>query len=167
MSSEGKAMRGMTLIELVMAIVILGIGLAGVLLAFSTVVRSSADPLIRKQMLAIAEQMMEEICLKPYVQAETHLPTANCARDTWNAITDYNSYDSSASNCVSGGPPGTASIYDVTGSPIASLAGYSVSVVLDGSPLAGIAEAKRITVTASHGTQSIQLIGWRANYAAP
>jgi MSHA pilin protein MshD len=51
---------------MIVAIVILGVGLAGVLTAFSTTVKSSADPMLNKQMLAIAEGMLEEILLKPY-----------------------------------------------------------------------------------------------------
>ena len=44
----------MTLLELVLAIAVIGIGLAGLLVAFNQAVFRSADPLVRKQMLAIA-----------------------------------------------------------------------------------------------------------------
>ena len=63
--------RGLSLVEMVIAIVILGVGLAGVLLAFSTVTRGSADPVVTQQMLAIAEEMLEEIQLKPYADRKS------------------------------------------------------------------------------------------------
>ena len=52
---------GLTLIELIMFIIIVSVGLAGILLTFDTVVRGSADPLVRKQALAIAESLLLEI----------------------------------------------------------------------------------------------------------
>ena len=58
--------RGFTLIEVIIFIVVVGAGLAGILSVMNTVVKSSADPLIRKQTVAIAESMLEEILLKEY-----------------------------------------------------------------------------------------------------
>ncbi|MBL8317986.1 MAG: prepilin-type N-terminal cleavage/methylation domain-containing protein, partial [Burkholderiaceae bacterium] len=55
--------RGVSLVELMIAIVVIGAGLAGVLTAYGTATRASADPVRRQQMLALAEEMMEEILL--------------------------------------------------------------------------------------------------------
>lgn len=66
----------MTLIELVIAIVIISVGLAGLLLSFSTVVKSSADPMIRKQLMSIASELMNEITLKPYTVSPNSAPLA-------------------------------------------------------------------------------------------
>ncbi len=166
-----RRMAGFSLIELVMAIVIVGVGLSGVLLAFSTASRNSADPLVRKQMLAVGEEMLEEILLKPYAPASNPL-AATCARDTWNDILDYDGYDSASTTCVSGGAAAaTPTIYDMGGSAIATLSGYSVNVhitdvTLPASGANGVA-AKKIVVTVIHGsTQSLKLTGWRTNYAA-
>ena len=147
---------GMTLIELVMAIVIISVGLAGVLLAYTTVVGRSADPMIRKQMLAIADETMEEIALKPFAPAANAAPAA-CARNTYNDIFDYNGYTATG-------------ICDIDGVPIAGLTGYSVgvSVVADATlPSVTSANAAKITVTASNTTttETIQLTGWRTWYA--
>ncbi|MDD5033312.1 MAG: prepilin-type N-terminal cleavage/methylation domain-containing protein [Methylococcaceae bacterium] len=148
MSSEHQA--GMTLIELVMAIVIIGVGLAGVLMAFTTAVKSSSDPLIHKQMLAIAEEMMEEITLKSYTPIAS-APASGCARNTYNDIDDYNGYSSS-------------SICDIDGTVV--LGGYSVAVSVVPGTLAGVSSAKKITVSVSHGAENLQLIGWRTGYAS-
>jgi len=85
----------MTLIELILAIVIIGVGLGGVLMAFRTVVAGSADPLVQKQMLAIAEEMMEEISLQPFAAvppASANTAGPCTARSAFNDIMDYNNY---------------------------------------------------------------------------
>jgi MSHA pilin protein MshD len=58
--------RGISLVELIMFIVIVSVALAGILLVMDTVTRSSADPLIHKQSLAIAESLLEEVELMPF-----------------------------------------------------------------------------------------------------
>ena len=58
--------RGFTLIELIIFIVVVSAGLAGILSVMNTVVKSSADPMVRKQSIAIAESLLEEILLKNY-----------------------------------------------------------------------------------------------------
>ena len=145
----------MTLIEMIIAIVILGIGLAGLMTVFSVTVKASADPLIRKQMLTLAEEMMEEIVAKPYTPVANTAPLA-CARNTYNDILDYNGYATANSIC------------DIDGNQIATLAGYSiaVAVVADAITLPGVTLAMKITVTVSHGGNSLSLVSWRANYAS-
>lgn len=148
-----KHQRGVSLIELVLAIVILGVGLSGVLLAFSTVTRGSADPVVAQQMLAIAEELLEEIQLKPYTAAANAAP-AVCARDTYNDVLDYNGYATSGTVCM------------IDGTPIAALAGYSVQVQVQAAALAGVGAALRIGVTVTRGTNSLTLIGWRTDFAS-
>lgn len=58
--------RGMTLIELIIFIMVVSLALAGVLTVFNTVVRSSADPILAKQAMAVAEALLEEISLKDF-----------------------------------------------------------------------------------------------------
>ena len=65
-ASPVRRQRGVTLIELIVFIVIVSVGLAGVLTVFNVVVRNSADPLVTKQALAVADALLEEILLKDF-----------------------------------------------------------------------------------------------------
>jgi MSHA pilin protein MshD len=151
--SGRRAQRGVSLIELVLAIVVLGVGLAGVLTAFGAVTRGSGDAALRKQMLAIAEEMLEEIALKPYTPAP-NAAAAPCARDTYNDVSDYAGYATSGQVCA------------LDGTPLPALAGYSVAVSVTVAPLAGVAAAKRIVVTVRRGSDRLDLTGWRSDHAS-
>lgn len=141
---------GFTLIEMIFAIVIIGVGLAGILAAFNTTVRSSADPMIQKQMQVIAEEMLEEILLKPYAVAAGAI--AGCDRSAADDVRDYNGY--------------SQAICDIDGTAVAGLAGYNVTVAVDSVNWQGIANTLRVTVTVTRGTESLGLIGWRTDYAS-
>ncbi|MCX7142502.1 MAG: prepilin-type N-terminal cleavage/methylation domain-containing protein [Proteobacteria bacterium] len=157
MSSSRQS--GMTLIELIVAIVIIGIGLAGVLVTFTTTIRHSADPMVRKQLSAIAEEMMEEILLKPFAVTAPNPPFAGCARLTFNDVRDYNGYSS-------------VNICDVDGTTVLSGVAVSVSVsppAVSPLPLSGVAATDQLTISVSvtQGGERYALTGWRTCYAGP
>ena len=56
---------GVTLVELIVALVIMGVALAGMVAVYTATTRASVDPVIVQQMQAIADNMMEEILMKP------------------------------------------------------------------------------------------------------
>lgn len=149
---SSRPSRGFTLIEMVIAIVIIGIGLAGVLGAFNTTVKSSADPMIRKQMLAVAEEMLEEILLKPYAVDSGTI--SGCNRSAADDIRDYGGY--------------SQNVCDIDGAAVTGLSGYTVGVAVAG-PVSwqGIADTLRITVTVTRSGETISLVGWRTDYAGP
>lgn len=149
-----RRQRGFTLPEVIIAIVVLGVGLAGVLLALRTAVRGSGDPVVHRQMQAIAQELLEEIQLKPYAAA-ANAAAAGCARDTFNDVSDYQGYSSTG-------------ICTVDGTAIPALAGYSLSIAVSGGTLGGVAAARRIviTVTQPAGGHTLQVVAWRTDYAS-
>jgi MSHA pilin protein MshD len=58
-----KRQRGLTIIELVLFMVIMGVAAAGIIGVLNIGTKSSADPLRRKQAMLIAEAFMEEVQL--------------------------------------------------------------------------------------------------------
>lgn len=76
--------RGISLVELIMFIVIVSVALAGILLVMNVTTRGSADPLVHKQALAIAESLLEEVELMPFTFCDpddTKAATANSSAD--------------------------------------------------------------------------------------
>lgn len=61
---------GMTLIELIIFIVVVGAALAGVMTILNVTVRGSGDPMTRKQMLSISEALMEEVQMKVFTYCD-------------------------------------------------------------------------------------------------
>lgn len=140
--------RGVTLIELVMFIIVVGVGVAGILLVYTNTVRYSADPVIRKQMLAVAEAMLEESALMPFTYCDPDDANAaaagaalvgagNCAStvetigaeagearytpaNPFDNVNDYAGFDTTTAL--------PAGIADIAGTVIGSLTGYSASL---------------------------------------
>ena len=79
MSTEFRQ-RGISLIELIMFIVIVSVGIAGILSVMNVTTQASADPLLRKQALAIAESLLEEITLQPFTYCDPDDPLAAAAQ---------------------------------------------------------------------------------------
>ncbi len=145
MSKGFRRQGGFTLVELVIFIVIVSVGIAGILLVMNTVVASSADPMVRKQALALADSILEEILQKDY--ADPDGTSGETTRATFDDVDDYNGKTNST----------------FTDLP-ASLASYLITIVVDApAPLNGVT-VKRVRVTVSRGAESITLTGYRGNY---
>jgi MSHA pilin protein MshD len=142
--------RGFTLIELVIFIVVVGIGVAGVLSVFSNSVKSSADPLVRKQTLAIAESLLEEILLKEYANPSGGYTGAT--RSQFDDVDDYKDYTS-------------PTIVDAAGATIAGLAAYKIDRKVEVSTTTiNAVTVKRIVVYVTGPQGVISLTGYRGNY---
>jgi MSHA pilin protein MshD len=162
MSMSRRATRGFTLIELILFIVIVGVGVAGVLSVFTNSIKNSADPLLRKQTIAIAESLLEEIVTKEYcdpdtVDSSTSPPTCGAntvegSRSLYDDVDDYNGY-------------AATTLVDAAGTTVPGLASYSVStaVAVTTTTISGVA-VKKIVVTANGPQGAISLTGYRGNY---
>lgn len=64
--------RGFSLLELIVAIVVLSFGLAGVLLSFNYAVKGSADPVLYKQALSVAEEKIAECRMIDFEKAKNN-----------------------------------------------------------------------------------------------
>jgi len=152
--------RGVSMIELIMFIVIISIALAGILLVMNRVTGSSADTLVRKQALAIAESLLEEIELQS-MSGVGCVGTlgSNAARATATTVCDYSGYST------------TGGIRDFsTNVAVPGLTGYNVNPAVAVVPTtaawgaipAGSAVVITVSVTGPGG--QIDLTGYRANY---
>ncbi len=183
--------RGISLIELIMFIVIVSVALAGILLVMNTVTKSSADPLIHKQALAIAESLLEEVELMPFTlcdpddgAAASAVVAADCGTvapvvgaegpGTENDVSRYDAtfpYDNVSDYAGFGMAAGA--LLDITGAAVGP-AGYAVAVAVteNGIPAVGAApaiaavEALLITVTVT-GPDSMPVVveGIRTRYS--
>src|SRR5258708_28400817 len=68
------AQHGTTLVEVIIFILIASIAVAAVVNALSLAVRGSADPLLLRQTLAVAESLIQEIDSQPYAQKDPYNP---------------------------------------------------------------------------------------------
>jgi MSHA pilin protein MshD len=74
-----RRQRGLTLIELVMFMVIVGVAAAGIMGVLNIAGKHSADPARRKQALLIAEALMEEVQLARFTFCDPTDPAASTA----------------------------------------------------------------------------------------
>ena len=152
-----KRSQGFSLVELIIAIIIMSVGLAGLMSVIPVAIRSSADPLIDKQALTIAEGMLNEISAKPFINPTNGFsgPATQANRALFDDVADYNGYSSTGAYSMSGV------------APIAGLGSYDVAVAVAGAALgtATAANCLLITVTVTYpGGGPVTLSGYRLNY---
>jgi MSHA pilin protein MshD len=160
MLNKHRRSAGVTLVELIVALVIIGAALAGMVAVYTATTRSSTDPVIVQQMEAIADNMMEEILMKPFARQPGMPAPAASDRANYNTVSDYDGYGQ-----------GLQGIRDVEGNQIPGLDRYNVTVSVKSTTLTNVpsADALRIVVTVSvSGTdpslpKPLVLTGWRTN----
>ncbi|HEU0219777.1 MAG TPA: prepilin-type N-terminal cleavage/methylation domain-containing protein [Gallionella sp.] len=155
--------RGVSLVELIMFIVIISVAVTGILLVMNKVTGHSADSLIRKQALAIAESLLEEVELMPFTYCDpddtnaasaTAATAAQCpaaggvggveamgpevlgGAETRYAAPHFDNVNDYHGFSMSG----ALGIKDITNTPVSSLLnGYSASVSAAPQALGGVA----------------------------
>lgn len=154
--------RGASLIEVIVFIVVVSVAAGAVLGALQWSTRASPDPMIRKQMLAIAESMLDEITQAPFTWCDptdanvaTATSTAGCA-----SLAEGIGPEPGESRYSTGSPFNNVNDYDgftMTGirnavnDPISGLESYVVSVAVQATTLsdAGGAGAPALRVIVS------------------
>ncbi len=142
----GRHQPGFTLIELIFFIVVVSVGLAGVLKVMEVTTRASADPIVRKQALALAESILQEVLQKAYNDPDPAVTSGETTRATFDDVDDYNGRSN-------------ATFTDLP----ASLAAYTIGIGVTPATLGALA-VKRVTVSVTRGTESISLSGYRSAY---
>ncbi|OIR00976.1 hypothetical protein GALL_169400 [mine drainage metagenome] len=179
-SKQGRDQSGFTLIELIIFIVIVSVALTGVLTVLNITAKSSADPLLRKQALAIAEALLEEVMLQPFTycdpddaSAATATSTAGCSTtveamgpdvnpngatetrasstDPFDNVNDYNGL-STTTNIAGGGPAKYTANISVTATDLGAITAASGNALL-------------VSVSVNSGTETIVLEGYRTRYS--
>src|SRR5437763_6921524 len=192
--TERRRARGVTLVELIVFIVIVSVAVMGVLTALDLSNRSSADPMIQKQALAIAEALLEEVQLQPFTYCDPDDPqaaTAQSAAVGATGCTEAGSVENlmAAETTPPYGPesrtsatnpydnvndynslPVMTGITDLTGAAIPGLGGYTATVSVANQALAPVpaSESLLITVTVLGPTgtnTTVVLDGYRVRYA--
>jgi len=183
-----RAECGLSLVELIVSMVVVSVGVAGILLALDTSVRGSVNPIVQKQALAIAEALLEEIQLMPFTYCDPDDAVAETAEDTgdcgvaeaigpeagearnpgilqtpFDNVNDYQGFQ-----LLSG-------IIDMTDAAIPGLEAYQATVTVAQQGIPAIItpavpaippdEALLITVTVTGpGNASVRLDGYRTRY---
>jgi MSHA pilin protein MshD len=173
--------RGFSLLETVIFTVVLGIGIAGLAVLYNQFTLASVDPLIRKQALAIANSLMEEIQLRAFTYCDPDDPqvfTATAPGDCgiqegigqeggetryadprYDNVSDYNSF------------PAMVGIVDANANAIVGLESYTATVTVanaggDFPAAIPAAAALLVTVTVT-GPANVRVVlqGYRLRYA--
>ena len=145
-----------------MAIMIISVAVAGVLMVFSNGVHNSADPLVRKQAVAIAESLLNEVLAQPFTYCDPQDPANNAA--TPPASTAACTGGAAGSQDKGGGAlgpqPGTEGRFNGTDpfDNVADYNGYTMNAGIYGldnsaAPVAGLgAYSANVSVTRAGAT---------------
>jgi MSHA pilin protein MshD len=188
-----RAQRGLTLIELLVFLVIVGIALAGILQLLQFTTHHSADPIRRKQALMIAEGLLEEVELSGFtycdprsanadsVAAATECEIPEAFGQAGAEVAGPRPYDNINDYVAAANAPAAAFdvggvLADANGNPL-KVNGYRARLTITpeafgppgataGAPGASAdTDVLRIRVEVSYDDQTLVLDGYRARYA--
>jgi MSHA pilin protein MshD len=149
---HSRNIQGFTLIELIVAMVVISVALVGVMSVINYTTLHSADPVLRQQAIAIAEAYMEEITLKNFADPDVD---GEVNRALFDDVSDYNGLTDNGAR-------------DQNGNAIAGLGNYIVGVTVQNSnygPVGSEVAGLRIDVTVTDPAgERLTLTGLRANY---
>ena len=146
----GRCQRGVTLIELIVSLALAAVLLGSMWSAWQLMARGSADPLVARQQLAIAQSLLREIELQPLPGATTAVATPG--RTGYASISDYNGLSMNG-------------ISDAEGNAISGLQAYGATVSVSPLALSGVPAGSgywiAVTVTGPD-SRALKLGLWRS-----
>lgn len=171
---------GFTFIELIIFIVVVSIGIAGILSVFKVAVRHSADPVVRKQAQSIAASLLAEVSSHPFTYCDPSDSNATVANSVsecattpeqigpepgqtrfispqFNNVNDYHGYTMNP-------------VVNINNNPVNALQDYQASVVINpvGTTLFGYADPTavlQINVTVSGPGITLTETAYRFRFA--
>jgi len=146
---------GLSLIELVIFIMVVSIGVVGILSVMNVTTQHSADPMVRKQAIAIAESLLEEILVKDFTDPDGVTAT-EASRDLYDDVDDYSGFSVSPVKDING-----AVLQNGAGSNLNFTA--TATVTPQAFDVVASANSKLITVTVSGSGETVSLSAYKVN----
>jgi len=179
--SIDRRQTGVSLVELIVFIVVVSVGVVGLVSVISPMVRNSADPMVTKQLTAIAESLLNEALHQPFTwcdpddaAASTAKSYADCSspQNTLGPVPAGESRGNSAPNAgfdnvADYGGFSMNNVGDAAGNNAMTgyLASIAVAQVGTSFGLPDNSAALSVTVTVSRNNETFSLTGYRFRYA--
>lgn len=183
--------RGVTLIETIIFMIMVSVGVIGLVSVMNPLIRASADPMITKQMVAVAESLLNEVLHQPYTwcdpddaNAATAQAYGGCASNSQNALGPTPNTETRDGSGGSGeffdnvrdyagfamdnvADPAGGSVINGYRAEVAIVeAGASFGIAADAALAITVTACRTVTPSAScAGRESIVLAGYRFRYA--
>ena len=141
---------GVTLVELIVALTLAGVVMGSIWSAWTLLIGRSADPLVARQSLAIAQSLLREIELQPL--PGTAVAGSTPGRTGYASINDYNGLTMSG-------------ISDAEGAAVPGLEGYGASISVASLALTGVPAGSGwwvVVVVTGPGGERVHLAQWRS-----
>ncbi len=149
LTGRGREQGGFTLIEIVVAIVVLTIAVCGSMAALSAISVQSADAMVTEQATAVASAYLNEVLQKPFGAFD-----GKTTRSTLDVVDDYNGLTN-------------VGVRDQRGTLVSGLSQYTVTVSVGPGTLGSVpaAEVREVDVKVVHSSGvTVVLSGYRTKY---
>lgn len=156
LSRDNKHQSGFSLIELIIAIVVVGAGVTAIFSLTTQAAQQGTDPMTYKQSLALVESYMEEIRGKRFSSGSCPSVPSSNVRANYSYVCHY---DTSGS---------AVAIADQQGNSLLDWSQYRVEIAVTNEALNGIASgnAQKIVVLVTHALSntSVSLTSYKTNF---